>query len=198
MIYEHVVKRPRPVRAVQWTGFNWPEILRFVGPPVADERNTKPSPGWTANGYFEISIEDSNVLMVPTLHGRVEAQKGSWILQGPKDFWPVDEELFKDDYAYGTALAELDQEEVSDEWAEAYDEGCRDMEKAIPPILRRFFWWDKDSLTSPWKLIYRGGDEFCNNTLGVRVKGGVFFIRTDRKFRTEPNPNCPKCGGNAS
>lgn len=80
-------------------------------------------------------------------------------------------------------------------WDDSYDEGVGDAEKAIPPLLRRFFWWEKETLTHPWKLLYRSGDEYCNDVIGIRLKGGVLFIRTGRKISLTRNPDCTKCGG---
>lgn len=183
MIHEKMQIRSQPVRAVQWTGWNWDEILRFVGEPVADERNSKPLPGWTKHGYFEISIEDSHNLMVPTPFGRVSAEMKDWIVEDEEGFRPVSSEVFTCYYA----PAEVLEDEEDDKFAEAYVEGVRDGERAVPPLLRRFFWWDKDTLTSPRRPVYWGNDEYCNTTVGIRLKGGVLFVRTGRKVRLDPS-----------
>lgn len=54
----------------------------------------------------------------------------------------------------------------------------------------RVFWWPADTLTRRWKPIYRGREERCNRTLGIRVPGGVLFIVTNRRIRTEPCADC--------
>lgn len=93
------------------------------------------------------------------------------------------------------SLDEFDQQ--TKDWQDAYLEGSadgiREAEMAVPPLLRRFFWWDKEGLTFPWKLLYFGGDEYCNDTIGIRLKGGVLFIRRNLRVRLEPHPACPKC-----
>ncbi len=88
----------------------------------------------------------------------------------------------------------------SEEWQDAYLEGSadghREAERAIPPLLRRFFWWSLETITEEYrrKLLWLGGgDEYCNDTIGIRLKGGVLFIRRNRKVRLEPHPDCPKC-----
>lgn len=83
--------------------------------------------------------------------------------------------------------------EWQDAWLAGAAQGHREAEQAVPPFLRRFFWWDKESLSFPRKLFYKGGDEYCNDTIGIRLKGGVLFIRRNRKVRLEPHPECPKC-----
>jgi hypothetical protein len=77
---------------------------------------------------------------------------------------------------------------------DGYMEGCRDQEKCVPPWLRRFFWWDKEKLSFPFRPLYIGGtDEYCNPTLGIRVWNGVVFFRYGRKVGTEMNMDCPAC-----
>lgn len=82
-----------------------------------------------------------------------------------------------------------------DAWLEGAAQGIREAEQAIPPLLRRFFWWDLEQVADDYrrKLIWFGGDEYCNDTIGIRLKGGVLFIRRNRRVRLEPHPACPKC-----
>lgn len=43
---------------------------------------------------------------------------------------------------------------------------------------RPFFWWSADGLSYPRKIIYwEGTDEFHWRTLGIRLPGGVLFLR---------------------
>lgn len=37
-------------------------------------------------------------IRIETLHGPVAARSGSWIVQGDKDFWPVDPDIFEATY----------------------------------------------------------------------------------------------------
>jgi len=85
-------------------------------------------------------------------------------------------------------------------WQDAYLEGAKDAhkeaERAIPPLLRRFFWWPTETITEEYQrkiLWLGGGDEYCNDTIGIRLRGGVLFVRRNRKVRLEPHPECPKC-----
>lgn len=57
--------------------------------------------------------------------------------------------------------------------------------------MNRFFWWSSSGLTYPWRMVYRGCDEHCNKTLGLRAPFGVLFIVTERHVRTEGR--CEEC-----
>lgn len=88
----------------------------------------------------------------------------------------------------------------SQEWQHAYLEGSQDAhreaQEATPPWLRRFFWWPLHTITEEnrgKRLWLGGGDEYCNDTIGIRLKGGVLFIRRNWRVRLEPHPDCPKC-----
>lgn len=55
----------------------------------------------------------------------------------------------------------------------------------------RFFWWEASGLTRRFtRLIYRGTEENCNRTLGIRVPGGVLFVLIERHVRQHP---CKRC-----
>lgn len=62
----------------------------------------------------------------------------------------------------------------------------------------RFFWWGAAGLTRRWLPLYlagwRGGDENCNRTVGVRLPGGVLFACLNVPLRQEP---CAECRGSA-
>lgn len=68
----------------------------------------------------------------------------------------------------------------------------------VPDSPSRLFFsrsWD-----SPWwrPLILvgiRGGDEWCNRTIGLRLPGGALFLCLNVPLRREP---CPKCVGGPS
>lgn len=86
--------------------------------------------------------------------------------------------------------------EEEDAWCAGAVQGIREAERAIPPLLRRFFWWPTETISEEHqKRIFwlGGGDEYCNDTIGIRLKGGVLFIRRNRRVRLEPHPECPKC-----
>lgn len=87
-------------------------------------------------------------------------------------------------------------EEWWDAWYAGAERGNWEAERAIPPLLRRFFWWPLDRITEEYQkkiLWLGGGDEYCNDTIGIRLKGGVLFIRRNLRVRLEPHPDCPKC-----
>lgn len=85
--------------------------------------------------------------------------------------------------------------EEQDLYLKGVQDGIKDAERATPPLLRRFFWWDLETIAEDArrKLFSKGGDEYCNDTIGIRLKGGVLFIRRNRKVRLEHHPDCPKC-----
>ncbi|WP_431959362.1 hypothetical protein [Actinacidiphila sp. bgisy160] len=66
------------------------------------------------------------------------------------------------------------------------------------PVSSRFFWWTADGLTRRWRPLYldgwRGGDENCNRTVGIRLPGGVLFACLNVPLRQEP---CDDCAGRA-
>lgn len=74
------VKKPIPIDAVQWTGYNFDEISNFMGDnnPVIDR---------------------SNNLFIHTLEGEMKAVPGSWIIRGPKgEYYPCREDIFEETY----------------------------------------------------------------------------------------------------
>lgn len=95
------------------------------------------------------------------------------------------------------SLADWDQQDDAwkDAWLEGAAQGVREAERAIPPLLRRFYWWELEGIADDYrrKLLWFSGDEYCNDTIGIRLRGGVLFIRRNRKVRLEPHPECPKC-----
>lgn len=84
-----------------------------------------------------------------------------------------------------------------DGYLDGFEDAHKEVESATPPWLRRFFWWDRDGLTSRFRPLYLGTDEYCNDTIGIRLWGGVLLIRRNWTVRLEPDPDCPKCEGNA-
>lgn len=59
-----------------------------------------------------------------------------------------------------------------------------DIDPLGPP--RRWFWWPARDLTYRWRPLYRGTEEHCNRTLGIRLPGGVLFLVTTPHMRTRP------------
>lgn len=56
-------------------------------------------------------------------------------------------------------------------------------------------WYSGGGWTSPWWQLLilvgiRGGDEFCNRTIGLKVPGGAVFLNLNFPMRTE---TCDKC-----
>lgn len=50
-------------------------------------------------------------------------------------------------------------------------------------------WW------RPLILVgIRGGDEWCNRTVGVRVPGGAVFVALNVPLRREPSDSCKRVG----
>lgn len=74
------VKRPIPIEAVQWDGFNFSEIQHFM-------ENNKPI------------VNSKNQLVISTLEGEMCADVGSYIIKGViGEFYPCREDVFNDTY----------------------------------------------------------------------------------------------------
>lgn len=50
---------------------------------------------------------------------------------------------------------------------------------------RRFWWWPAQRLTSRWRLLLFGVDEFNNRTVGIRLPGGMLIVALNVPLRTE-------------
>jgi hypothetical protein len=55
--------------------------------------------------------------------------------------------------------------------------------------------WYSRPWDSPWwrpiiLVGIRGGDEWCNRTIGLRIPGGAVFLNLNWPMRTQP---CEKC-----
>jgi hypothetical protein len=63
-----------------------------------------------------------------------------------------------------------------------------------PTVSRRFFWWPASSLTHRWRPLcvagWRGGDENCNRTIGIRLPGGLLFVCLNMPLRQAPCDDC--------
>lgn len=75
------VKKPVKVQAVQWTGDNNGEVLKFVG-----------------HARFVYSLNSYSVL-IETLEGNYYAKRGDWIIQGVNgEFYPCKPDIFEKTY----------------------------------------------------------------------------------------------------
>ena len=76
------IKKPIPVRAIQYTGNNREEILEFTrGQAIFKD----------ANGTKE--------LVIHTLEGDMIAVPGSYVAEGPRgEVYPIREDIFKETY----------------------------------------------------------------------------------------------------
>jgi hypothetical protein len=84
-------KQPVVIEAVQWDGSEerWEEILGWV--------KHAPAAGAIYCTGQELAIE--------TLEGRMTASPGDWIIKGVKgEFYPCKPDIFRDTYAYESAL----------------------------------------------------------------------------------------------
>lgn len=75
-------KKPVVIDAIQWTGDNEPEIMKFTnGIAIADDN---PSPDY---------------LTIPTKEGNMKADLGDWIIKGVKgEFYPCKPDIFEATY----------------------------------------------------------------------------------------------------
>lgn len=74
-------KKPVVIQAVEWTGKNIGDIIKFMG---SDAQN------WTY---------DDDFLYIHTLEGTMIAQKGSFVVKGIRgEFYAVEPSIFADTY----------------------------------------------------------------------------------------------------
>jgi len=82
-------------------------------------------------------------------------------------------------------------------WDQAYTELCEQTEWTVPPLLRRFFWHDGSGETDDQMkhLIATdcGTDEWCNPVFGIRMPGGMLYVRYGRKVRGPRDGLCDEC-----
>lgn len=84
-------------------------------------------------------------------------------------------------------------------WDDCYRGWERDMERSTPPWLRRFFWHSLDAFVEDYKVPWfitpteAGGDEWCNRLIGIRLWGGVLYVRINRRLRNADSPECVNC-----
>lgn len=81
-------KKPVVIEAVQFTGKNTDEILKFVN--IGDDRVAFVS-SYGLDGYDKLTIK--------TLEGRMLAESGDWIIRGVKgEFYPCKPDIFEATY----------------------------------------------------------------------------------------------------
>ena len=68
--------------------------------------------------------------------------------------------------------------EVLNAWAVEID--GRD----VLDVARRCWWWPASELTNRWRPFLRGGDEFGNRTVGIRLPGGMLIVALNIPLRT--------------
>ena len=74
-------KKPVVIDAIQWTGYNYPEVFEFT---QGNAYPTKPH---------------SDTLFVTTLEGEVIAKKGCYIIRGVNgEYYPCQEDIFNKTY----------------------------------------------------------------------------------------------------
>ena len=74
------VKKPIPITAVQWTGYNKAEIIKFT--------------------HHRCRFRDGKIsIIIPTLEGDMGAMDGDFIIQGVDgEFYPCRKEIFLKTY----------------------------------------------------------------------------------------------------
>ena len=88
------VKRPVIIDAVQWTGDNLREVIRFTD--SAPETRTMHA-GMKWDEYADLVARDG--LKIYTLEGKMNADVGDWIIRGIKgEFYPCKPDIFAATY----------------------------------------------------------------------------------------------------
>ena len=80
-------KKPVVIEAMQWTGENVQDIVKFIGElPYAVDEGIIHDPA-------------SHTLIIPTLEGAMEASQNDWIIKGVKgEFYPCKPDIFEETY----------------------------------------------------------------------------------------------------
>lgn len=82
-------------------------------------------------------------------------------------------------------------------WEAAYKELERKDWRYTPPLLRRFFWHPLDSFCEKPAWFIRNKvaatDEWCNPVVGIRLRGGVLYVRYHWKLRHVDSTVCKVC-----
>ena len=87
------VKKPIPIEAVQWLGFNQVEIREFTKDQVKFVSH------WVPVGHTVTMTEEKVDLYVHTLEGEMHANIGDYIIKGIHgEFYPCAEMIFNESY----------------------------------------------------------------------------------------------------
>lgn len=87
------VKKPIPIEAVKWLGFNQSEIKQFT------HDNVKFVTHWEPVGSPSTMTEEKVDLYIHTLEGDMHANVGDYIIKGIKgEFYPCDAFIFNESY----------------------------------------------------------------------------------------------------
>lgn len=79
-------KKPVVIEAIQWTGGNLIEVLRFTGVHESASR-------WTWDEYKDVVKKDG--FKIYTLEGWINAAIGDWIIKGVKgEYYPCKPDIF--------------------------------------------------------------------------------------------------------
>lgn len=84
------VKKPVPIKAIQWTGKNKEEIEKFCDDAIFNiyEGTWDKGPGTIIDLYIN------------TIEGRMHAKEGDYIIRGPfGEFYPCEEKIFEATYS---------------------------------------------------------------------------------------------------
>lgn len=75
-------KRPVEIRAIQWDGNNWMEVVNEFGP----------SPDYVYD-------PDSHSVMINTLEGQMRCRQGDWLIRGVRgEYYPCKPDIFESTY----------------------------------------------------------------------------------------------------
>ena len=83
-------KKPVVIEAVQWTGENLVEVIKFTGRHPSGSH-------WTWNEFKEVVEQEG--LKIFTLEGSLLASVGDWIIKGVKgEYYPCKPDIFEATY----------------------------------------------------------------------------------------------------
>lgn len=83
-------KRPVVIEAVQWTGDNLREVIKFTGLHPSAEK-------WAWEEYEEVVAEEG--LKIFTAEGPLMASVGDWIIRGVRgEVYPCKPQIFEETY----------------------------------------------------------------------------------------------------
>ena len=84
-------KKPVKIQAIQWTGDNLKDVIRFTG------WHKSASEKWTWEEYKQVVKEKG--LKIFTMEGSYIAKVGSYIIKGVEgEFYPCDDRIFNKTY----------------------------------------------------------------------------------------------------